>query len=482
MKKATIIAVLLIFSTMLLAQSKLKKEISTTSGCKSISLFDKKNGKLLCAETWDSTRLQTKNKSIFYQKINCQYDAQNRIVSDEFSQIVFDANGKKMSSNRRLYKYKYGNPMICTVLNWDSAQKLKDSVQTLSILGSDNLMLETTVTTYSATRPAPYISSHSKFEYNNAHCLTSEKHVSFDSLQHVISVSENYITPTSNCLTDTYVHVRGEGSLPKDTVRISRYTYKDNQKDIFVRSSYGHLGCDFGLFDSTHTIKNDDGRLLSEKSWRDNTHISKEYTYLKNGKIGMVYTDFLGPISYFKLQTFYHYDNYDSLVLIKDYAIMNGKIDSTDADIIQEIIYERDSEGRPTKITNHNYNTGSSITDVKYDCDGRIKQKSVNNFNKATLTQFEYFGYPCTAAPLSENTMTIYPNPAQDVLNIEIYEDQHIKKVEIFNLQGPLIKTYIIEDCNLYNRLDISDLSNGMYLVKVLFDNQKQVSNRFEKY
>ena len=482
MKKTIILYVLLILASSLFAQSKLKKETTTASGHKSVSLFDRENGMLLCTEIWDSSRLQTKMKSIAYRKNSYKYDAQKRIIVQDYTQLLSDADGKKQSSNRTLYKTQYGNPEIWSELHWDSENKLKDSTQVRTQFSADNLKLESTHTVYLATMSTPYISQKVKYGYDAARCLTSSKYMNYDSLQQETGFSENYYTSTTNCLTDTYVHIYKDEKFKKDTIEISQYTYKDNQKDVFIRSFYGHWNCYYGLFDSTHTIKNDDDRLVSEKSWRGNTHTFKAFTYLKNGKIDYIYTDFLNPKTVWKSVSYHHYDAYDSLILITNYSIKNGKVDSTDTDLVREITYERNNANKIIKITDYDYDNSSAITAFAYDCDGRVKQKSVNDFSKKILTEFEYFDYPCNDVSIVANTINVYPNPTQNVLNIEANEDQHITKIEILNLQGVLLKTFITEDCYTSNTLNINDLTNGIYITKVTFDNGKQATKRFFKY
>lgn len=55
--------------------------------------------------------------------------------------------------------------------------------------------------------------------------------------------------------------------------------------------------------------------------------------------------------------------------------------------------------------------------------------------------------------------MKVYPNPVNDILNIETETD--IKSVEIYNLQGQKIKTV------LSKQLNVSDLAAGIYMVRV---------------
>lgn len=56
--------------------------------------------------------------------------------------------------------------------------------------------------------------------------------------------------------------------------------------------------------------------------------------------------------------------------------------------------------------------------------------------------------------------ISIYPNPTSN--HFEIETTQTLDKVEVYSLQGQLVKSFASQ-----NRYDISDLSSGMYFVKV---------------
>jgi hypothetical protein len=162
MKKIYTILVLFLFATSLLAQAKLKKETSFSTLYKEINLYDKNNGKLFCSEIWDSTRLLANSKSMTYRKNTRQYDAQNRIVSDEYTRVMSDAKGKKLSSSWTRYKTQYGNPTIYTTLNWDADNNFKDSTREVYLFTNDNMILERKATVYSGTA-SPYLAAKSKF-------------------------------------------------------------------------------------------------------------------------------------------------------------------------------------------------------------------------------------------------------------------------------------------------------------------------------
>lgn len=60
---------------------------------------------------------------------------------------------------------------------------------------------------------------------------------------------------------------------------------------------------------------------------------------------------------------------------------------------------------------------------------------------------------------------TVYPNPATDVLNINTNEN--VQRVEIFNMQGQLVKA----ENGTVNHISVKDLANGLYTVKLTTDN-----------
>jgi len=63
-----------------------------------------------------------------------------------------------------------------------------------------------------------------------------------------------------------------------------------------------------------------------------------------------------------------------------------------------------------------------------------------------------------------------YPNPVNDILSIE-YQDA-IKKVEIFDLTGKLVKTEMFDGANV--QLNLSNLSSGTYMVSIHTEKQSQ--------
>ena len=67
-----------------------------------------------------------------------------------------------------------------------------------------------------------------------------------------------------------------------------------------------------------------------------------------------------------------------------------------------------------------------------------------------------------TVSDLNSNVLSIYPNPANDVLNISL-KNAEIQSVSISNLSGQIVST-----TKSANSVNISTLPTGVYVVKVL--------------
>ncbi|WP_121665913.1 BspA family leucine-rich repeat surface protein [Mesonia aquimarina] len=75
-----------------------------------------------------------------------------------------------------------------------------------------------------------------------------------------------------------------------------------------------------------------------------------------------------------------------------------------------------------------------------------------------------------------ESSISLYPNPTQNILNIETKNKAEIKKLKLFNLNGIQIETVV----NNKKQLNVENLSNGIYFIKIT-TNQGTVTKRFVK-
>lgn len=76
---------------------------------------------------------------------------------------------------------------------------------------------------------------------------------------------------------------------------------------------------------------------------------------------------------------------------------------------------------------------------------------------------------------IAKNEINIYPNPVKDQINISTKDK--IAKTEIYSLTGQLIKSTKLEN----NKLDVQNLKSGTYILKIIFENQKEITQKFIK-
>lgn len=66
--------------------------------------------------------------------------------------------------------------------------------------------------------------------------------------------------------------------------------------------------------------------------------------------------------------------------------------------------------------------------------------------------------------------INVYPNPATDKLQINA---QQKSEIEIFNINGQIIKTIFAQSKETI--IDLTDLSNGIYIVKAKTDKEIEI-------
>ena len=74
-----------------------------------------------------------------------------------------------------------------------------------------------------------------------------------------------------------------------------------------------------------------------------------------------------------------------------------------------------------------------------------------------------------------ENLVTIYPNPASHILHIS--SDSHSVFYQIIGMHGKVLR----EGIPINNTIDVSSLNEGIYVVKIKFENEKQYYKKFIK-
>jgi len=65
------------------------------------------------------------------------------------------------------------------------------------------------------------------------------------------------------------------------------------------------------------------------------------------------------------------------------------------------------------------------------------------------------------------NSVSLYPNPAKEYVDIRVDGDLNVKTMEVYDVYGKLINTVGVCDTPVQTRINVSNLANGMYFVRV---------------
>lgn len=122
-----------------------------------------------------------------------------------------------------------------------------------------------------------------------------------------------------------------------------------------------------------------------------------------------------------------------------------------------------------TKDTNFNTGTGfnNDVYTIATLANGKILVGGqFTNYNGNNESDFIIGLHSETSLSTTDfnnsNPFIIYPNPVQDVLQLQTHNFTNIKTVKIIDLQGKLI----LEEEN--NTINVSTLSKGVYIIKVI--------------
>jgi hypothetical protein len=130
-----------------------------------------------------------------------------------------------------------------------------------------------------------------------------------------------------------------------------------------------------------------------------------------------------------------------------------------------------DSKLRFTSNSLQNYELNKSIISVRFDLNG-------GNFNEADLATINAYvngdqaalkmvGSSATATSVI-NSIEVYPNPSNGLVNVSVSEDAAL---QVLDLNGKLVVFQTNVKANEKSEINVSALSNGVYVIKFANDN-----------
>lgn len=131
--------------------------------------------------------------------------------------------------------------------------------------------------------------------------------------------------------------------------------------------------------------------------------------------------------------------------------------------------------GTNNKIYYHNKNLTANPYRAKvYDVFGNINASLFPPSSSGGISISPYYkNLSLLATNVLEvglSSVLVYPNPTHDFLTIELSSFKNMGAITISNLEGKIVLESTISE--VITNLDITDLSNGVYILQLKFDNQ----------
>ena len=80
-----------------------------------------------------------------------------------------------------------------------------------------------------------------------------------------------------------------------------------------------------------------------------------------------------------------------------------------------------------------------------------------------------------------QKAVTLYPNPATSYVDVRVDGDVNVTGMEVYDVFGKIVRRADVCNTSLQGRIDVSNLSNGIYFVRVKTD-CGNVSKKFVKH
>ena len=129
----------------------------------------------------------------------------------------------------------------------------------------------------------------------------------------------------------------------------------------------------------------------------------------------------------------------------------------------------------------YGYNTSlisSFINNISPNQTYYYRLVATNNANTIYSNTYQYTtGTLHLTDSEADKEIAIYPNPATDFLNFKSNTSENVKSIEFYNTLGQRIYTEAF--LNIADvKVDVSNLTRGIYFVKVIFESSKTVSSK----
>lgn len=131
---------------------------------------------------------------------------------------------------------------------------------------------------------------------------------------------------------------------------------------------------------------------------------------------------------------------------------------------------DTDLDGIPNYLDNDDDGDGILTIDEDYNGNNNPMDDDTNSNGIADFLE-ESVALSLTDESQLKRAISIYPNPANNVININNLSTFSIDNFKIFTINGSLIKE--LKNSDSYQNIDVSQLQSGVYFISIEVNNQK---------
>ena len=114
--------------------------------------------------------------------------------------------------------------------------------------------------------------------------------------------------------------------------------------------------------------------------------------------------------------------------------------------------------------------TSFQIPELQYNTTYHVRVQAVcDNDETSDWTEIISVMVLCGVEDWLENSVTLFPNPANNVVNVQCTMS-NVQGVEVFDVYGKLVNTVGVCDTPVQTRINVNGLADGMYFVRVTTD------------
>ena len=261
----------------------------------------------------------------------------------------------------------------------------------------------------------------------------------------------------------------------------------DNNHNILTRISQYWTGTDWGYNQrQEYTYENDLPVIRLFQGWNGTSwyDISRSLsTYDTDNNLDtLLYQKYLFNGWTDDYRTIYDYDaNHNRTLILEQLAVGIGVWENQD-----KYEYTYDQYDKITHLVNSQFENNAwqyiyqynVINDDDHNRVTEVFQTWENEWENQDSTQYYYTNLTGVKENFDLHSMTLFPNPVRDMLNIE-FEKAFDGQISMYNLQGKLVAKQRSFMENVA-RLDVSDLVPGQYII-VLRTGNSIVAKSFQK-